>query len=207
VVAVPATSAVFVDSLAIVGAPAEPATVVIAADPVTEVGNRPVPVAVNVAVPVALLRTIKYVAPSVKLAFVNAALIAVELAALKKLTVEVVDANVIASPEPRDAVAPVESARVNLYSAPPVVPVIVEPPVTAVIVAVEGVPPVVAVNVVEVRFAPMFAVDNPAIRVLVLYAAAPVPTKNKMVYEPVASGVKFSVSDCVAVESPVAETY
>jgi hypothetical protein len=104
----------------------------------------------------------KYVAPSVKLAFVNAALIAVELAALKKLTVEVVDANVIASPEPRDAVAPVESVRVNLYSAPPVVPVIVEPPVTAVIVAAEGVPPVVAVNVVEVRFAPIAEVDSAA---------------------------------------------
>jgi len=201
---------VFVESLAIVGAPAEPATVVIAADPVTDVANRPVPVAVNVAVPVALLRTIKYVAPSVKLALVNAALIAVELAALKKLTVEVVDANVIASPEPRDAVAPVESVRVNLYSAPPVVPVIVEPPpVTAVIVAVEGVPPVVAVNVVEVRFAPIADVDSAAISAAVSYAALPaaplpIPTKNKMVYEPDASGVKPKLRVCVAVESAVA---
>ena len=198
----------FVESLAIVGAPAEPATVVSAADPVTDVANRPVPVAVNVAVPVALLRTMKYVAPSLKLALVNAALIAVELAALKKLTVEVADANVIASPEPRDAVAPVESARVSLYSAPPVVPVIVDPPVTAVIVAVEGVPPVVAVNVLEVRFAPIADVDSAAISAAVSYAALPaaplpVPTKNKMVYEPDASGVKPKLRVCVAVESAV----
>jgi hypothetical protein len=145
----------------------------------------------------------KYVAPSLKLALVNAALIAVELAALKKLTVEVADANVIASPEPRDAVAPVESARVSLYSAPPVVPVIVDPPVTAVIVAVEGVPPVVAVNVLEVRFAPIADVESAPNSAAVSYAAATVPTKNKMVYEPDASGVKPKLRVCVAVESAV----
>jgi hypothetical protein len=98
---VPATSAVFVDSLPIVGAPAEPTTVVIAADPVTEVDSKPDPVAVNVAVPVALLRATKKATPSLKSALVNAVVIAVELFALKKLTVEVAEARVTVSPVPR----------------------------------------------------------------------------------------------------------
>ena len=146
----------FVDNLAIVVADAvEAATVVTAADPVTEEGSKPDPVAVNVAVPVAELRTLKYATPSEKLLATKAVVIALELAAFQKPTVEVVEASVIDSPDPRDAVAPVESVSVTLYRAAPVVPVIVDPPVTAAIVAVVGDPLVAAVNVVVVRFAPI----------------------------------------------------
>jgi hypothetical protein len=118
---------VFVDNLAIVGAPAEPATVVIAPDAVTEVDKSPLPVAVNVAVPVAELRAVKYATPAEKSVLTSAVVIALEFAALRKLTVEVVDANVIDSPVPSDATAPAASVSVNLYNAAPVEPVIVVP--------------------------------------------------------------------------------
>jgi hypothetical protein len=122
---------VFVDNLAIVGAPAEPATVVIAPLAVTEVGKSPLPVAVNVAVPVAELRTLKYATPFTKLLPIRAVVIAVELSAInpvpRKLTVEVVEAKVIDSPVPSEAGLPAASVSVNLYNAPPVEPVIVVP--------------------------------------------------------------------------------
>jgi len=196
---------VFVDSLAIVGAPAEPATVVIEPVPVTAVDKSPLPVAVNVAVPVAELRAVKYATPPEKLLPVRV-VTADALVALRKLTVEVDEAKVMVSPVPSEAAAPLASVSANLYNAEPVAPVIVVP-CSAVIVAAVGVEPVVKVDEVVVKFAAMFAVDNAAIRVLVLYAAAPVPTKNRTVYEPAASGVKLRDNDCVAVESPVAETY
>jgi hypothetical protein len=158
---------VFVDSLAIVGAPAEPATVVIAPDAVTAVDKSPLPVAVNVAVPVAELRTVKYATPAEKLLPTRAVVIAAELAALRKLTVEVVEARVIDSPLPSEAGAPVASVSANLYNAEPVEPVIVVP-CSAVIVAAVGVEPVVKVAEVVVKFWAMLAVDNAATLVDVL---------------------------------------
>jgi hypothetical protein len=162
---------VFVDNLANVGAPAEPATVVIAPDAVTEVDKSPLPVAVNVAVPVAELRTLKYATPAEKLDPTRAVVIAVELFAViplpRKLTVEVVEPKVIDSPVPSEAGAPVASVSVNLYIAPPVEPVIVVPWI-AVIVAPVGVEPVVKVAEVAVKFWAIAAVDNPAILVDVL---------------------------------------
>jgi len=71
--------------------------------------------------------------------------------------------------------------------------VIVDPPVTAAIATAVGDPLVVAVNVVETRFVPMLDVESAAIFAAVLYKAAPEPTKNMIVYEPLASGVKLSV--------------
>jgi hypothetical protein len=139
--------------------------------------------------------------------FVRAVAIAVELSlAVWKLTVDVVEDKVTVSPEPSDATAPASSVKVSLYKEPPVEPVIVVPE-TDVITAFVGVVPVETVSEVTERFAAMFAVDNAWILAAVLYAAAPVPTKNITVYEPDASGVKLSVNDCVAVESPVALTY
>jgi hypothetical protein len=201
---------VFVDNLAIVGAPAEPATVVIAPDAVTEEDNSPLPVAVNVAVPVAELRTLKYATPPEKLLPTRAVVIAVELSATRpvprKLTVEVVEDKVIDSPVPSEAGAPAASVRVNLYIAPPVEPVIVVP-CTAVIVAAVGVEPVVNDAVLVTKLPAIVAVDSARIFPAVLYAVAPVPTKNNIWYVPDASGVKANETDWVAVESPVAETY
>jgi hypothetical protein len=77
--------------------------------------------------------------------------IAVELAALRKLTVEVDEAKVIDSPVPSEAGKPAASVSVNLYNAEPVAPVIVVP-WTAVIVAAVGVEPVVKVAEVVVKF-------------------------------------------------------
>jgi hypothetical protein len=164
---VPATSAVFVDNLPIVGAPAEPATVVIALDAVTAVDKSPLPVAVNVAVPVAELRAVKYATPPEKLLPTRAVVIAAELAAFRKLTVEVVEDKVIASPVPSEAGAPAASVSVSLYNAAPVAPVIVVP-CSAVIVAAVGVEPVVNVAEVVVKFWAMLAVDNAATLVDVL---------------------------------------
>ena len=89
------------------------------------------------------------------------------VSALRKLTVEVDEAKVMVSPVPSEAAAPVASVSANLYNAAPVEPVIVVP-CSAVIVAVVGVEPVVKVAEVAVKFAAIFAVDNPAISVLVL---------------------------------------
>jgi hypothetical protein len=98
---------------------------------------------------------------------IRAVVIAAELAALRKLTVEVVEAKVIASPVPSEAGAPAESVSVNLYNAAPFVPVIVVP-CRAVIVAAVGVEPVVKVAEVVVKFWAMAAVDNAATLVDVL---------------------------------------
>jgi hypothetical protein len=92
-----------------------------------------------------------------------------------------------------------------LNSAPPVAPVIVDPE-TAVIAADVGVEPVLNDAVVEIKVEAIVAVLSTLISAAVSAAAVPLPTKNRTVYAPDASGVKFSVSDCVAVESPVAET-
>jgi hypothetical protein len=139
--------------------------------------------------------------------FVRAVVIAVELSlAVWKLTVDVVEDKVIVSPEPKEAAAPASSVNASLNKEPPVEPVIVVPE-TEVIVAFVGVVPVETVREVTERFAAMFAVESAWILAAVLYAAAPLPTKNMTVYEPAASGVKLRVNDCVAVESPVALTY
>jgi len=166
-----------------------------------------VPVAENDAVPVAEFLTVKYITPPEKFAFVRAVVIAVELSAAEwKLTVDVVEDRVIVSPEPSEAAAPASSVNASLYKEPPVEPVIVVPD-TDVIVAFVGVVPVETVREVTERFAAMLAVESAWISAAVSYAAAEVPTKNIIVYEPAASGVKLSVNDCVAVESPVALTY
>jgi len=166
---------VFVDNLPIVGAPAEPATVVIALEPVTDVGNSPLPVAVIVAVPVAELRAVKYVTPPTKLLPISAVVIALELAAFRKLTVEVVEAKVIDSPVPSEAGAPAESVSANLYNAEPVEPVSVVP-CRAVIVAVVGVEPVENVAVLVTKLAAISAVESARIFAAVLNKAPPVPT-------------------------------
>jgi hypothetical protein len=171
---------VFVDNLAIVGAPAEPATVVIAPLAVTEVDRSPLPVAVKDAVPVAELRTLKYVTPAEKAPPTRAVEMAVELSATpaevpKKLTVEVVDAKVIDSPVPSEAGKPAASVSANLNKAPPVEPVIVVPWI-AVIVAVVGVEPVANVAVVVVRFAAICAFVRACSLAAVLYAPTVEPT-------------------------------
>jgi hypothetical protein len=76
---------------------------------VTEVDNSPLPVAVNVAVPVAELRAIKYATPPEKSLAPSAVVIAVVLVDSRKLTVEVVEARVIDSPLPSEAGAPAAS--------------------------------------------------------------------------------------------------